>query len=76
MTEVLAERGLLPDAKAEGEPATLTDGELRSRLFGAVASGMGQRVGLENCHSPDVTRLPIGELRAQRLRAVTPTRSE
>jgi hypothetical protein len=54
----------------------LTDGVILYRFLGAVASGMGQMVGLENCRSLDVTWLPVGELRARRLRAVMPASSE
>ncbi len=54
----------------------LTDGVDLYRCLGAVAGGMGQMVGLENCHSLDVLLLPIGELRARHLRAVIPTGGE
>jgi hypothetical protein len=44
------------------------------RFLGAIAGGIGQTVGLENCHSLDVMLLPsVVELRARRLRAVIPT---
>jgi hypothetical protein len=33
---------------------------------------LGERVGLEDCGSLEVTPLPIGELHARRLRAVIP----
>jgi hypothetical protein len=50
----------------------LTDGVILYRFLGAVASGMGQMVGLEDCRSLDVTWLPVGELGSRRLRAVIP----
>jgi hypothetical protein len=50
----------------------LTDGVDLYRFIGAVASGMGQMVELENCRSLEVVLLPIGDLRARPLRAVTP----
>jgi hypothetical protein len=54
----------------------LTDGVNLYRFLGAITSGMGQMIGLENCRSLDVMLLPIGELRARRLRAVIPARGE
>ena len=50
----------------------LTDGVNLYRSLGAIAAGMGQMVGLENCRSLDVVLLPIGELRTRGLRAVIP----
>lgn len=52
----------------------LTDGVDLYRCLGAMAGGMGEMIGLENCRSLDVVLLPIGELRARQLRAVTPAR--
>jgi hypothetical protein len=54
----------------------LTDGANLYRFLGAVPSGLGEMVGLENCRSLDVMLLPIAELRARRLRAVTPAARE
>lgn len=54
----------------------LTDGVILYRFLGAVVSGMGQMVGLEDCRSLDVTWLPVGELHSRRLRAVIPTGGE
>lgn len=60
-----------------GQPGRdLTDGVNLYRFLGAIASGMGQMIGLENCRSLDVMLLPIGELRARRLRAVIPAGGE
>ena len=50
----------------------LTDGVTLYRFAGAVRSGMGEMVGLEDCRSLVVTWLPVGELRARRLRGVIP----
>ena len=54
----------------------LTDGVNLYRFVGAIASGTGEMVGLENCRSLDVMLLSIGELRARRLRAVIPAGGE
>jgi hypothetical protein len=54
----------------------LTDGVDLFRSLGAIAGGMGQMVGLENCRSLDVMLLPIGEVRARGLRAVVPAAGE
>ena len=54
----------------------LTDGVILYRFMGAVTSGMGQIVGLEDCRSFDVTWLPVGEPHSRRLRAVIPTGGE
>jgi len=37
---------------------------------------MGEMVGLEDCRSLDVTWVPIGQLRARRLRTVIPAAGE
>ena len=54
----------------------LTDGVHLYRFLGAIDSGIGEMIGLENCSSLDVMLLPIGELRARRLRAVIPASGE
>ena len=43
------------------------------RYLGTIPSSMGHMIGLENCHSMDLTLWPVDELRALRLRGVTPT---
>ena len=53
----------------------LTDGTKLYRSLGAIAGGMGQMIGLENCRSLDVIIVPIGEVRPGELRAVTPRES-
>ena len=70
----------LPDAGAGCHDADqpgryLTDGVNLYRHLGAISSGMGQMVGLENCRTLDVLLLPIGELHARPLRPVTPSRT-
>ena len=50
----------------------LTDGVALYRFLGAAASGMGEMVELEECLSLTVTVVPIGDLRARRLRVVQP----
>ena len=54
----------------------LTDGVNLYRFVGEIPSGLGEMVGLENCRSLDVMLLPIGELRAWRLRTVIPAGGE
>jgi hypothetical protein len=58
---------------AGGSGRYLTDGVNLYRFLGAIASGMGEMVGVENCRSLDVMLVPIGELRARRMRGVVPT---
>jgi hypothetical protein len=53
-----------------------TDGVNLYRCLGAIADGMGQMVGLENCRSLDVMLLPIGELRPRGMRSVIPAGDE
>jgi hypothetical protein len=56
-----------------GQPGRyLTDGVALYRFLGAVTSGLGEMVGLEDCRSLDLILLPIGELHARRLRTVSP----
>lgn len=49
----------------------LTDGIALYRFLGAVTSGLGEMVGLEDCRSLELVLLPIGELHAWRLRTVS-----
>ena len=56
-----------------GHPSRyLTDGVNLYRFVGEIGSGIGQLIGLEDCWSLEVVLLPIGDLRARRLRAVVP----
>jgi hypothetical protein len=50
----------------------LTDGDSLYRFLGVAAGGLGEMVELEDCLSLIVTVVPIGDLRARRLRVVTP----
>ena len=67
------------DGRNNGRPSGrepslyLTDGITLYRFLGAAASGMGEMVELEECRSLTVTVVPIGDLRARRLRVVKPT---
>ena len=54
----------------------LTDGVDLYRCLGGLLPGPGQFVALENCRSLEVILLPVKELHARRLRAVTPAGSE
>ena len=51
----------------------LTDGINLFRHVGAISSGMGQMVRLENCRTLEVMPLPVGELCARPLRPVIPS---
>ena len=80
-TESTSHAPSVADATTVGDKAGqvgryLTDGVNLNRCLGAIASGTGQLVGLENCRSLDLVLLPIGELRARRLRAVIPACGE
>ncbi|MGO9889896.1 MAG: hypothetical protein ACLP0L_18605 [Solirubrobacteraceae bacterium] len=68
----------VPDANTVGDHAGqigcyLTDGVNLYRCLGAIANGMCEMVGLEDCRSLEIILLPAGELPARRLRAVNPT---
>ncbi len=70
-TAHLAEPDVITDnARTAGR--YLTDGVNLYRCIGTVSSAAGQMIGLEDCHSLDVTLWPVGELCARRLRTVTP----
>ena len=71
-TPRLADSGVITDHAGEPSPY-LTDGVNLYRYLGTIPSSMGQMIGLENCHSLDLTLWPVAELRALRLRGVTPT---
>jgi hypothetical protein len=51
----------------------LTDGVFLFRVVGVVASGADKMVALEDCYWLDVVDVPLSDLRARRLRVVTPT---
>jgi hypothetical protein len=50
----------------------LTDEVFLYRVIGLVASGAGEMVELEDCYWLDVVRVPVRDVRARRLRVVTP----
>ena len=50
----------------------LTNGSFLYRVVGVVANGTGAVVELEDCYGLDIVRVPARELRARRLRLVTP----
>ncbi len=52
--------------------AYLTDEVFLYRVVGPVASVVDELVELEDCYSLDVVRVPLKDLRARRLRVVTP----
>jgi hypothetical protein len=75
LSQAAADAGTVADRSGQAG-RYLTDGADLYRSLGAIAGGMGQMIGLENCRSLDVMLLPIGELRARRLRAVIPAGGE
>jgi hypothetical protein len=62
--------GVIDHARQAG--GYLTDGVELYRSLGAIPSAVGEMIGLENCHTLDVTLCRIAELRARQLRIVTP----
>ncbi len=61
------------DADLDGQPGVyLTDEENLFRCVGAIANGGGHLVGLEDCRSLEIMWVPMCELRAHRLRDVSP----
>ncbi len=71
-TPRLADPGVITEHASEPSSQYLTDGVKLYRYVGTIPSPMGHMIRRENCHSLDVTLSPIGELRAERLRTVTP----
>ena len=70
-TPRLTDPGLVNDHS--GQPSRyLTDGVSLYRYVGTIPSSMGHMIGLENCHSLDLTLWPVAELHALRLKSVTP----
>ena len=57
--------------QADGESLYLTDEVFLYRVVGIAASGMGEMVELEDCYSLNVVSVPIGDVRARRLRVVS-----
>jgi hypothetical protein len=56
--------------------AYLTDEVFLYRVVGLVASGVDELVELEDCYQLDVVRVRLRDLRARRLRVVTPAHVE
>jgi hypothetical protein len=50
----------------------LTDGVFLYRFIGTTPHGMGEMVELEDCYTLYTTLVPLGDLRARRLRVVIP----
>ena len=50
----------------------LTDEVFLYRVYEVLMTGAGEMVDLEDCYWLDVVRVPVHELRARRLRVVTP----
>ena len=71
----VAESGTAAE-RADQPGRYLTDGINLYRCLGTIASGPGQLVGLEDCRSLEVVLVPVGDLRARRLRCVVPADGE
>jgi hypothetical protein len=56
--------------------AYLTDEVFLFRVARIVGSGVREMVELEDCYWLDVVRVPLRDLRARRLRVVTPAHVE
>ena len=66
-TPRLTVHGLVNDHS--GQPSRyLTDGVRLYRYVGTIPSSMGHMIGLENCHSLDLTLWPVAELHALQLK--------
>ena len=74
-TPRLADPGVMTN-DADKPSRYVTDGVNLYRYLGTISSPMGHMIGLEDCHSLDVTLWPAGELRAQQLQPVTPAGGE
>jgi len=70
-TPLVADSGVITDHPSKPSPY-LTDGVNLYRYVGTFPSPMGDIIGLENCRSLEVTLWPIGDLRGQQLRTITP----
>lgn len=63
------------DAPVDEAGVYLTDEVFLYRVVGRVAGELDQLVELEDCYRLDVVQVPIRDLRARRLRVVTPALS-
>jgi len=71
-TPRLTDSGVIEDHT--GQPSRyLTDEVNLHRFVGTIPSSVEHMIALENCNSLDLTLWPVAELRALRLRGVTPT---
>ena len=61
-----------PAERIDESSVYLTDEVFLYRVVGLAANGVGQMVELEDCYWLDVVRVPVRDLRARRLRVVTP----
>jgi hypothetical protein len=52
--------------------AYLTDEVFLYRVYDVLVTAAGEMVEVEDCYRLDVVRVPVNELRARRLRVVTP----
>jgi len=70
--------GLAPNAAADGRidkaGVYLTNEVFLYRVVGIVAGAAGKLVELEDCFLLDAVHVPLAEIRARRLRLVTPAR--
>ncbi|MGO9960209.1 MAG: hypothetical protein ACLP50_30260 [Solirubrobacteraceae bacterium] len=62
--------------RVDGVDLYLTNGVFLYRVVGVTGSGMGEMVALEDCYRLDVVLVPIADVRARRLRVVTPAAAE
>ena len=51
----------------------LTDGVFLYRVDDVLVTRAGEMADLEDCYWLDIVRVPVNDLRARRLRVVTPT---
>lgn len=67
------EHGPVPTTESvDGPGAYLTDEVFLYRITNVVMCGLGEIVELEDCYALDVVEVPISDVRARRLRVVTP----
>lgn len=60
------------DQLVDGTGVYLTDEVFLYRITQVVTRGLGEMIELEDCYALDVVEVPIGDVRARRLRVVTP----
>ncbi len=62
--------------QVDGVGLYLTNGVFLYRVVGVTGNGMGEMVALEDCYWLDVVLVPVRDVRARRLRVVTPAPAE